>query len=131
MAMINCPECNKEISEHAKTCPNCGFEFAVKPKKTPLGAKEVNKVAGVTWIVVGICAVLVGLFTVGVIIGFLFIFAGLGMIGMGANNMSGMQKGKCPYCNSDALVSVKATTYKCSECKKVSQKKEEYLETID
>ena len=24
MAMINCPECGKEISSRAKTCPNCG-----------------------------------------------------------------------------------------------------------
>lgn len=25
MALINCPECNKEISEKANTCPSCGF----------------------------------------------------------------------------------------------------------
>lgn len=25
MALINCPECNKEISDRAKACPNCGF----------------------------------------------------------------------------------------------------------
>ena len=24
MSLINCPECNKEVSEKAKTCPNCG-----------------------------------------------------------------------------------------------------------
>lgn len=24
MALINCPECNKEISDQAKTCPHCG-----------------------------------------------------------------------------------------------------------
>lgn len=24
MALINCPECGKEISEKAKSCPNCG-----------------------------------------------------------------------------------------------------------
>ena len=27
MALINCPECNKEISNSAKTCPNCGYKF--------------------------------------------------------------------------------------------------------
>jgi len=27
MSMINCPECNKEISDKAKNCPNCGYEF--------------------------------------------------------------------------------------------------------
>lgn len=25
MALINCPECNKEISDKAKACPNCGY----------------------------------------------------------------------------------------------------------
>ena len=25
MSMINCPECNKEISNQAKVCPNCGM----------------------------------------------------------------------------------------------------------
>ena len=24
MALIKCPECGKEISDKAKTCPNCG-----------------------------------------------------------------------------------------------------------
>lgn len=27
MALINCPECNKEISNSAKTCPHCGYKF--------------------------------------------------------------------------------------------------------
>lgn len=25
MALINCPECNKEISDKAMSCPNCGY----------------------------------------------------------------------------------------------------------
>lgn len=25
MSLIKCPECNKEISDKAKTCPNCGY----------------------------------------------------------------------------------------------------------
>jgi len=25
MTLIVCPECTKEVSEHAKTCPNCGY----------------------------------------------------------------------------------------------------------
>ncbi|MBC8558188.1 zinc ribbon domain-containing protein [Jutongia hominis] len=31
MAMIKCPECGKEISDHAKVCPECGF--AIKKKR--------------------------------------------------------------------------------------------------
>lgn len=28
MAIINCPECNKEVSDKAEMCPNCGFGVA-------------------------------------------------------------------------------------------------------
>ena len=27
MALINCPECNKEISDTVKTCPICGYKI--------------------------------------------------------------------------------------------------------
>ena len=27
MALINCPECGKEISDTVKTCPNCGYKL--------------------------------------------------------------------------------------------------------
>lgn len=30
MAMINCPECGKEISDKAESCPNCGFPLKSK-----------------------------------------------------------------------------------------------------
>lgn len=33
MSLINCPECNKEISDKAKCCPNCGYEL---PKSEPI-----------------------------------------------------------------------------------------------
>lgn len=32
MALINCLECNKEISTHAKICPNCGCPIYQSPK---------------------------------------------------------------------------------------------------
>jgi len=35
MALINCPECQKEISDEAKRCPNCGFDLH-REKKTKL-----------------------------------------------------------------------------------------------
>lgn len=28
MALISCPECGKEISDKAASCPNCGYAFA-------------------------------------------------------------------------------------------------------
>lgn len=33
MALIQCPECGKEFSDTAKTCPNCGFRERYKSDK--------------------------------------------------------------------------------------------------
>ena len=33
MALIKCPECGKEISDTAKSCPNCGYSLKVKNAK--------------------------------------------------------------------------------------------------
>lgn len=33
MAIINCPECNKGISNKAESCPNCGFPINNKNNK--------------------------------------------------------------------------------------------------
>ena len=30
MALINCPECKREVSSLAKNCPQCGFSFEIK-----------------------------------------------------------------------------------------------------
>lgn len=38
MALIHCPECNKEISSSAEACPNCGYPLA------KLKADETNAV---------------------------------------------------------------------------------------
>ena len=33
MALINCPECGKEISDSVSNCPNCGYELKKKKNK--------------------------------------------------------------------------------------------------
>ena len=33
MALIKCPECGKEISDNAVSCPNCGYPFAKETSK--------------------------------------------------------------------------------------------------
>lgn len=30
MALINCPECGKEVSDKASSCPNCGYPISIK-----------------------------------------------------------------------------------------------------
>lgn len=36
MALINCPECNKEVSDKTFKCPNCGYTIN-KPKRGVTG----------------------------------------------------------------------------------------------
>lgn len=57
MALIKCPECGKEISSLAKTCPNCGY---VLPKKEKRQKSKKQKNIIITLIVV--CSVIVLLF---------------------------------------------------------------------
>lgn len=32
MALIKCPECSKEVSDKAKTCPHCGYPLTNNKK---------------------------------------------------------------------------------------------------
>ncbi|MFT6865914.1 MAG: DNA-directed RNA polymerase subunit RPC12/RpoP [Cyclobacteriaceae bacterium] len=53
MALIKCPECEKEISDKANSCPNCGYELNPKPKELKEPPKHKNDGSGCgTWIVV-------------------------------------------------------------------------------
>ena len=38
MALINCPDCKKEVSENAPACPNCGAPIAVREEDKDAGA---------------------------------------------------------------------------------------------
>ena len=53
MALINCPECKKEVSNSASTCPHCGFSLILKEEKP-----KKKKKGCFTWILVIIAIVL-------------------------------------------------------------------------
>lgn len=36
MALINCPECGREISDHALSCPHCGYSVGIAYKEVGL-----------------------------------------------------------------------------------------------
>lgn len=40
MALIRCPECNKDVSNTAETCPHCGFRITPKAKSWVRSAVE-------------------------------------------------------------------------------------------
>ena len=53
MALINCPECEKEISDKAKSCPNCGYELNPQASQPKQPSKKKSSGSGYgTWIVV-------------------------------------------------------------------------------
>lgn len=47
MALITCPECQKDISDQAKKCPNCGYPItpiiAIQEEKTSFPQIEIKK----------------------------------------------------------------------------------------
>jgi uncharacterized protein YbaR (Trm112 family) len=52
MALITCPECKKEISDTAKSCPSCGYELKPSQKQLcpkcniePITIKKKNSVS--------------------------------------------------------------------------------------
>lgn len=53
MALIRCPECNKEISDQAIECPSCGYPLR-KPKKTEYISTSIPKKSRLTAILLAI-----------------------------------------------------------------------------
>ena len=60
MALIHCPECSKEVSDKAATCPNCGV--SIKPK-IQLSKKTIRYII----IGVGLVVLVIVLFATGII----------------------------------------------------------------
>jgi len=62
MALINCLECKKEVSDSALSCPHCGFQLKEKEKVVKSQVKKPKKKHStfLTWII--IIAVLMTIF---------------------------------------------------------------------
>ena len=53
MALINCNECEKQISSMAETCPNCGAPVTIsKEENTKLTSKHLSPVQSFFWFIV-------------------------------------------------------------------------------
>ena len=49
MALITCPDCSKQISDHAPACPNCGrpnYSRPIKNKTVDAGNTNSNGLMG-------------------------------------------------------------------------------------
>jgi|SRR5580765_334452 len=50
MALIDCPECGRQVSTAAKSCPNCGFPVAEKlPESSPTASDELLAEVRPSW----------------------------------------------------------------------------------
>lgn len=75
MALINCPECGKEISDKVKACPHCGYPLveenieANPPQPQQVEITSVNLKKKVNWkpIVIGAILVVIGVVAYAVI----------------------------------------------------------------
>jgi hypothetical protein len=65
MALINCPECKKEISDKAGKCPNCGYPILQKVYNyKPPNKNELNLVlAGVIIVIILLLVAFISVFT--------------------------------------------------------------------
>jgi len=57
MALIKCPECDKEVSESAKSCPNCGYRL----RKSVLKQKSTSNNKWIIFAVIALCILVIGI----------------------------------------------------------------------
>lgn len=131
MALISCPECGKEVSDKAKTCPHCGYsltevepmEVVPKVRVTELSEPKSNFILGFILVSAGI-AMMFGWAFFGLIFGVLPFFCGV-------IAFVPKQTGPCPYCGHDITIRASAVTEKCPHCHETFSKHENTLQTLE
>ena len=71
MALITCPECQKQISNQANSCPHCGYilnsglnEKQTQKRETKLGEIHKQTGSGILMVLVGIAAIVGGIWRI-------------------------------------------------------------------
>lgn len=137
MALINCPECDHEISDKAQSCPHCGYVLpnspsdppVREPQPTSLGLQEKNMLAGSIGTICGMALLVVGILAAFVIlpIGLIIAAAGAILLSKGNSAAVGTHKVTCPYCGTSGTMESPAQSYRCSACSKKSVKRDGFL----
>ena len=52
MALINCPECNKQISDKANSCPNCGYPISPSESNKKVDYAQIRVVCKTTFLTI-------------------------------------------------------------------------------
>lgn len=53
MALINCPECNKQISDRAEACPNCGYPIHPSNSNDKVDYAQIRVMCKTTFLSIG------------------------------------------------------------------------------
>lgn len=137
MAMVKCPECRKEISDKAESCPNCGYVLVKndlhRVRRTKIDYAAPDKKMGNILIWEGVLCIFGGIILIPIFF-ISIILWGLGItaISRGIKERTGKRKkADCPYCGNKIPISSYETTIKCPHCRKISTHKEDYLESIE
>lgn len=75
MALISCPECTKEVSDKAGSCPHCGVQLQA-PQIIKAKLKRKSEFAGTGCVLQGLGLVLLFFFPIGTIIGVVLLLVG-------------------------------------------------------
>ena len=137
MALIVCPECSRQISDTATSCPNCGLllQPLLREKHTEISPLSKNRKLGILLIIPGtllIPAALLIFFIpfIGIFFGIFGLFVSFTLIAAGFNQYKGVHKVNCPYCNTPLLLPPNSENLKCRTCKKISVRKDNLLKTV-
>lgn len=136
MALTNCPECGRQISDTAATCPQCGYDLSKRqadfvPVIKPLSAPKRQKYGVMIAEIIGACILTaVGIPLISAGIGIILII--LGVIGFFVALATGKktQQGECPYCGTMLNIEFPSTeNVRCPKCNNVSKRTDTTLES--
>jgi len=133
MALVKCPECEKDVSDTVSSCPHCGYKKELDINSSPLGKSKIGFITGPAFLFFAlICGFLAYSYmtranTTGLFIACagILVFTTYGVL-----NFIGWRVAYCPYCGKEERLRRFAQTLKCGYCRKISVRKGENLEAV-
>ena len=138
MALINCPECGKQVSDTAPTCPNCGYDLSkankdFKPVIMPLSEPSIKELRKVPTVIFGcliVGCIIVSLFNWRIGFPLLGVVLFVAVIVLYATAKR-HQQGECPYCGTTLNFDIGSPKkFKCPKCGNIGRRNEKTIESI-
>ena len=153
MALIRCPECDREMSDTLDACPHCGYRLTEanvdNPSSTPIGKLKWSFSSCACCIALTAffiyCAIHSfnasfgnSLYSSSFIVPYPYRYYGFFIMCLASVlfgyfavlNIIGRRRTVCPYCKKEAQIWRYEQKLKCPYCKKISVRKGDVLETV-